>query len=159
MVPDPDVVARDLSGDNSVASRVRSWLAQRRGFVAIVIFPTFLAMAYYGLIAADRFETEGRFVVCSPSAGATSQFASLVQGSNIVRSADDAFVVHAYIQSRDAVRVLAAKAGLRDVLSRPEADFLWRYPGPFFADNDERLWRHVQGLITVDYDQTTGITA
>lgn len=81
-----------------------------------------------------------------------------MQGSSIIRSADDAYIVHAYMRSRDAVRQLQRNANLLQRLNGPQVDIWWRYPGPFLAHNEERLWRHVQHLVTVEYDQTTGIS-
>jgi capsular polysaccharide transport system permease protein len=123
-----------------------------------VVLPTFLALIYFGLLAADRFETEAKFVVRGPSAGTTSQIASLVQGSTIVRSADDAYVVHEYIVSRDAMRQLVAKDGLLDILNPSEADFLWRYPSWFSQPSEEHLFQHYLKFVSVSYDQTTGIS-
>jgi capsular polysaccharide transport system permease protein len=129
-----------------------------RGFLGMVVLPTLLASIYWLGVAANRYEAESKFIVRSPSTTATNQIANLVQGSSIVRSADDAFAVHAYMRSRDAVRALVVHAGLLERLNRPEADFFWRYPGAIFAGNQERLWRHFQSLLTVDYDHSTGIS-
>jgi capsular polysaccharide transport system permease protein len=118
-----------------------------------------LATIYFLFFAAERFESETRFVVRSPSNTTASQLASLMQGSSIVRSSDDAFIVHAYLGSRDIVRRLVGSGDLRERLDRPEADFLWRYPGPLRGHNEERLHRHMQWMTKVDYDFTTGITS
>jgi capsular polysaccharide transport system permease protein len=132
---------------------------RRYAVVGLMVFlPTFLALIYFGLLAADRFESEAKFVVRGPSAGTTSQIASLVQGSTIVRSADDAYVVHEYITSRDAMRQLVAKDGLLEIFSRREADFLWLYPGWFSKPSEERLFKHYLKFVSVGYDQTTGIS-
>jgi capsular polysaccharide transport system permease protein len=149
-VPD-DVPAMPRSG-------VRAFAARHRLFALTVLLPTMLAAVYWLGLAAPRYETESKFVVRSPSTSATSQIASLVQGSSIVRSAEDAFAVHAYMRSRDAVRTLVRNARLLERLDRPEADFLWRYPGPFFPHSEERLWKWFQSLLAVDYDHGTGIS-
>lgn len=138
-------------------ARLKAWASARRWLIAVVWVPTLLAAVYFLLIAADRYETETRFVVRSPSSAAASQLSSLVQGSSIMRSSDDAYIVHAYLKSRDVVRKLAEAADLRARLQRPEADLLWTYPGLLPA-SEERLWRHFQSLMNIDYDQTTGIT-
>lgn len=127
-------------------------------FVMVVAVPTLAAALYFGLVAADRYEAVSQFVIRSPGSATTSQLASLVQGSTIIRSADDAFIVQAYLASRDVVRKLVETADLRTRLARPEADFLWRYPSPFLPHNEERLHRHMQRMVTVDYDFSTGIT-
>jgi len=143
---------------SSRTGRFAGALRQRWPFLVFVALPTVLAALYYALLAADRYEAESRFVVRSPTAASTSQLASLVQGSSIVRSADDAHIVHAYIGSRDAVRKLVEDTGLMHMLSVPWSDVLWRYPGLIRMPNQERLWKHMQSLVSIDYDQTTGIS-
>lgn len=135
-----------------------SWLALNRWYLLVVIMPTAIGALYFGLLAADRYEAEARFVVRSPSSAATSQLTSLVQGTGIVRSSDDAFIVHAYMQSRDMVRQLVAEDQLVERLQRPEVDILWLYPGLLRRHSSERLWRHFQSFISVDYNSTTGIS-
>lgn len=154
----PETKAGTAVAPQSWLGRLLSRLRHNKPFVVFVVVPTFFAALYYVVLAADRFEAESRFVVRSPGATATSQIASLVQGSSIVRSADDAHIVQAYIGSRDAVRKLVADINLLDMLNRPQFDVLWRYPGFLFAHNEERLWKHVQSLVSADYDQTTGIS-
>lgn len=134
------------------------WPLNNWGYILTVVIPTLMSVLYFGFIAADRFEVETKFVIRSQSNAAASQFASLVQGSSIVRSSDDAYVVHAYIESRDVIRRLA-KAALIERLARPEADFWWRYPGLLQSPGDERLHQHMKRLVSVDYDHTTGISA
>jgi capsular polysaccharide transport system permease protein len=151
--------AAEASGTQ--AKRMSPFAAFVRRHAAIglmVALPTALGIVYFGVIAAARFESEAKFIVRGPSSGSTSQIASLVQGSNIVRSADDAYVVHEYIASRDAMRHLVAEDGLLDVFNRPEADLLWRYPGWFTTPNAERLFEHYLKFVSVSYDQTTGIS-
>jgi capsular polysaccharide transport system permease protein len=126
-------------------------------YILLVVVPTITAAVYYGLIAADRFEVEAKFVIRSPSNATASQFASLVQGSSIIRSSDDAYVVHAYIGSRDMVRRLI-KSKLLERLGRSEADFWWRYPSLFQSYSEERLYKHMKRLVAVDYDYTSGIS-
>ncbi len=138
--------------------RVLMWLRRKLPLGLIVVLPTLLGAAYFLFIAADRYEAEAKFVVRSPSSGATSQLASLMQGSTITRSMDDGYIVQAYLGSRDLARRLAAQTGLIERIGRPEADFLWRYPGPLSSQNEESLHRYMQSIVNIDYDYTTGIT-
>lgn len=137
---------------------IRQTIETKKWLLIFVVAPTVLASIYFLLIAANRYESVSRFVVRSPSSSAANQLTGLVQGSGIIRSSDDAYIVHAYFQSRDAVRKLAAGVDLVARLGRNEADIFWRYPGPLFAPSEERLWRHFQSLLTIDYDKTTGIS-
>jgi capsular polysaccharide transport system permease protein len=93
-----------------------------------VLLPVAVAIIYFGVISADRYESESRFVVRSPSSAAASQLSSIVQGgsSGVMRSTDDAFIIHAYMRSRDAVRKLVGSHDLMARLGRPEADFYWK---------------------------------
>jgi capsular polysaccharide transport system permease protein len=144
-------------GGGGVVEGARRWLARRKWPLLIVVLPTLLAGFYFGLIAADRYEVEARFVVRSPSTATTNQLTGLVPGSSIVRSAEDAYIVHAYMRSRDAVRKLVAEAQLLQRLQRPEADPLWSHPG-WSKPSEERLWRHFQSFLTIDFDSSTGIS-
>jgi len=76
-------------------------------FIATVVVPTALAIAYYGFIASDVFVSESRFVVRSqqqqPSMGVLG---SLITGAGMAAAKDDAYTVQDFILSRDALRQL-----------------------------------------------------
>ena len=126
-------------------------------FVALVVVPTAICAAYFYLIAADRYESEVKFVVRSPATSLSNQISSAVQGSSVVRSSDDAYIVQTYIESRDAMDYLIDNAGLMEAINRPEADFLWRFPPLFRRATHERLYDHYQRFVNVDYDHSTGV--
>jgi capsular polysaccharide transport system permease protein len=160
---EPRVALRDLrptvpTPKVSLGARLAGLWRDNKGFAAFVLLPTLLAGLYLGLIAANRFESEARFLVRSPSATATSQLASLVQGSSIIRSSDDAYAVHAYMRSRDAVQDLGRVIDLKGMLSRYGADLVWRPNWGWFEATAEAFWRHVQRFVDVDYDHSTGIS-
>lgn len=142
----------------SLLSRIRASFGPRLPYFASVILPTAILAAYFFLIASDLYETETRFIVRSPSAAATSQLANLVQGSGIVRSSDDAYVIHAYMQSRDVVATLLGQVPLEAELTGGPLDIFWHYPGLLGGRTKEHLWRHFQRFLTLDFDRSTGIT-
>jgi capsular polysaccharide transport system permease protein len=140
--------------------RARTALLFRRHvlFMVVVAFPTLLAAFYFFAIAAERYESEAEFVVRSPATAASNQLNSVVQGpSNSMRSSDDAYIVVDFMLSRDAMDYLITNADLQKLFDRPEADFIWRYPGLFFSENRERLFKHYLRFVSIDYDETTGI--
>lgn len=137
---------------------LKAWLRGRRWLVALVILPTLVSAFYLLALAADRYEAEARFMVRSPSSSAAGQLSALVQGTGVIRSADDAYIVHAYMESRDAVRALVEEYDLLARLQRPEADGFWGYPGVFRRRSDEGLWKHFQNFIDIDFDSSTGIS-
>ena len=126
-------------------------------FSALVVLPTALCAAYLYLLAAPRYDSEISFVVRSPATSLSNQISSAVQGSSIVRSSDDAYIVQTYMLSRDAMDYLIENAGLMEAFQRPEADLFWRWPPPFRKPSHERLYDHYQRFVDVDYDHSTGV--
>ena len=147
-----------LSEELSQWQRLRRWLIQRFWPLVLVILPAVLAVIYFGLIESDRYVSEAKFVVRAPSTGGIGQIANVLQGSGIVKSADDAYVVHGYLESRDALLELTKSAGLKEIFSRSEADFLSRYPKFYRKANIEDLYKHYLKFVYLDYNQTTGIS-
>ena len=73
-------------------------------FVLTVILPTTIAIIYYGIFAADVFISESRFVLRSPQKSSQAGLVgALLQGTGFTHSQDDAYSVHDYIKSRDAL--------------------------------------------------------
>jgi capsular polysaccharide transport system permease protein len=147
-----------LSEELSQWQRLRRWLIQRFWPLVLVVLPAVLAVIYFGLIESDRYVSEAKFVVRAPSTGGIGQIANVLQGSGIVKSADDAYVVHGYLESRDALLELTKSAGLKEIFSRSEADFLSRYPKFYRKANIEDLYKHYLKFVYLDYNQTTGIS-
>lgn len=128
-------------------------------FVFAVLLPTLLASIYYGLIASDVYVSEARFIVRSPQRQAQSGLVgALLQGSAFSNAQDDAYLVHDFILSRDALSELNIHNGLRDKYARGDVDLLSRFPILHTEDSFEALWRFYQKHIDVDYDSTSGIT-
>lgn len=150
--------AERIGGLGVTNKKRRGWAGVSWSWLSFVIAPTIFATVYFAFFAADRFEVETQFVVRTPSASATSQIANLVQGSTVVRSADDAYIAHAYIGSRDAVRMLVRDGQLLTRLDQPRFDIFWRYPNWLSRPSNEQLWRHFQRFFSLEYDETTGIS-
>jgi capsular polysaccharide transport system permease protein len=74
------------------------------------------------------------------------------------QNATDAFEVHAYMVSRDAVDDLERADSLRTLLARPEADFWERFPRPLEGQSGENLYKAYRRFVTVGYDSQTGIS-
>ncbi|KQU54814.1 hypothetical protein ASG72_04170 [Bosea sp. Leaf344] len=126
--------------------------------MGIFVLPSLLAVIYFGLIAADRFTTEAQFVVRSPSRASVDQLTSLIQTTGTARADDEASALHEFIKSRDAMTLLVNSADLRGMFSRPEADFLWRFPNIFSGDLQEKLFEHYLKFIDIKQDSSTGIS-
>ena len=120
-----------------------------------------MASVYLFLIASDRYVSEMKYVVRSGGLGGANDafgVASLVQSQGLSRAPDETYVVNAYVKSRDIVRLLADHNNLRDILDRPEADSISRFPNFYSPDDFEHLYKHFQHVVDVSLDETSGIT-
>lgn len=125
-------------------------------FLLVVVAPTVLAAIYYLLIATPRYVSEARFVVRAPSQEQPSSLGVALQGVGIPTSQTDAFAVHEYITSRDALKELQAQVDVAGAYR--EADLLSRLPRLWEGGSFEDLYRGFKGYVTVGYDSTTGIS-
>ena len=130
-----------------------------RLFIFTVLIPTTLAIIYYGLIASDIYISESRFVVRSPQRQSqTGLLGSLLSGTGFSRSQDDAYSVHDFIRSRDALKALDEQLDLRKKFSSSNIDFLKRFGTPDFDKSFEALHKYYQKRVGVDSDSTSGIS-
>jgi capsular polysaccharide transport system permease protein len=130
-------------------------------FLTLVAIPTLATSVYYLLIAAPIYVSEARFVVRERGHPATAAALGTVLqsvGLSMGENQTDAYEVHEYMQSRDAVQDLVRSHRLQAVLDRPEADFLARFPRPFERVNFENLYENYKRFVTVGYDANTGIS-
>jgi capsular polysaccharide transport system permease protein len=152
-----DGVALGQPTEQGVLRSIARFTKHNLLFLLIVVIPGLVCGGYLLFIAADRYESEVKFVVRSPSTSASNQISSLVQGNSIVRSSDDAYIVQSFMLSRDAMDYLVQHAELMEAFTRPEADFLWRYPPAWGSPNNERLFKHYKRFVDVDYEHGTGV--
>ena len=136
------------------------WPSRRSLFVLTVIVPMVVICVYLFFVAAPRYVSQASFIVRSvqPGASGFGQVAALVEGSSYSRADDETYAVNAFIQSRDMVAQLVERDHLRDVLSRPEADPVNRFPNLYRSNTLEQLFRHFQQYVGVDTDSNSGLS-
>jgi capsular polysaccharide transport system permease protein len=132
-------------------------LLKNRLFLITTAIPTLLAVLYFGLIAADIYISESRFVVRSPEKQTTSPLGLILKGAGISRAQDDAFVVQDYVVSRDAMITLEKELNIKAAYSRPHGDFLSRFPGLDWDDSLENFYRYYQKVVGVQLDAASSI--
>lgn len=134
-------------------------LWRRHGlFAGLFLLPVFLAVVYFVFIASDIYVSETKFILRSPGGGLdTGSLSSLSQGQATGRSDDDAYALIEYVTSRDAATAMEQDHGMKDFMSREEADFFNRYPSPIFKDNQESFYRAYKEHVDVKLDSVTGI--
>lgn len=128
-----------------------------RLFLACVVAPTLLSSVYYGLIASDVYVSESRFVVRAPERQATSALGLVLKGAGFSRSADDAYAVHDYIMSRDALQALNDKLKVGDKFASPDVDRISRFAGLDGDNSFEALHRYYQKRVDLQLDSTSSI--
>jgi capsular polysaccharide transport system permease protein len=107
------------------------------------------------------YVSEARFVVRTPSQSQPVALGSVLQGVGLGgfgESDANAYAVHEYVMSRDAVTDLEKKHNLRAILARPTFDFMARFPRPFQRAHFEDLYREYPRFVTVGYDSLSGIS-
>lgn len=133
-------------------------LKSKHWFILIVVLPTLLASLYYGLIASNQYISQSRFVLKSVNQrqAQLSTLANLVQTAGLSGGQEQASQVIDYIRSRDAVRDLETRLGIRKLYAVHDADFLSRFPAPWREDRFENLFRYYEGQVEAYLDPDTG---
>ncbi|MBO9579614.1 MAG: capsule biosynthesis protein [Sphingobium sp.] len=121
----------------------------------LIVLPTLLAAGFEYLVAADRYESEAKFIVrapqMTPSSTSLGQMLGLANGTTPA----DAHSVGEYLLSHDAVDALGQKT-LTGIFRRPEADFATRL---WFAEpKPETLLKYYRDMVRVTSSTETGIT-
>lgn len=134
------------------------WLRKRRWFLLFVIGPTILAAAYYGLIAADIYISESRFVIKSPDQKKSqiSALANLVQTTGMSGGQEQTNEVLTFVRSRDALKALEQYPGVRSKFATDQADFLSRFPKTFSNDSFESLFKYYGDMVDARFDTEAG---
>jgi capsular polysaccharide transport system permease protein len=125
----------------------------RLSFAVVVVLPMALAAVYYFLVAADQYVAEFRFAVRSAEP-TRSEFGGLLR-SDVASApaAADSYIVVQYIRSRAMVDDLAGTLDLRDIFSRPGADWPARLHLPVSVEELVAYWK---GQVDAFFDPTNG---
>ena len=163
-----DLVA-DAGSENLVVTKNSPDVADRgQGFLRLcrsywlpligIALPTLLTVIYYTVFAAPLYVSESRFIVRLAAPPSSNAFSSLLQTNGLTRSQDDTFSVQDYLESRDALRALKLRLPIRDIYSRPESDWLSRFPRFWESNTFEGLFSYFNNRVTLIHNTTTGIT-
>lgn len=129
-----------------------------RLFAFTVVLPTLVSILYFGLIAADVYISESRFVVRSPERQTTSPLGMLLKGAGFSRSQDDSYTIQDFILSRDALAHLEKEFKVSVAFSVPKLDFLERFPSLDWDESFEALHRYYQKRVGVELDALSSIS-
>jgi capsular polysaccharide transport system permease protein len=147
---------------HELLDRFKGFLRRNKLAVFTIILPVTCATFYYALIAADIYVSEAHFIVRSKSSSSLmSGLASnsvLQPLSSMSASNDDTQSVNDFLSSRDVMERLIREANLLELLSRPEADFLSRFPKSWSRSSHEALFERFDDFVLPYFDSSTGIS-
>lgn len=132
-------------------------IGRRAVAMVAIVLPTALATVYYGGIATPRYVSEVQFVVRGATTSRLTGLQSLFRSIGVTRAVDDANIVQQYILSRDAASAMERKDALRADFSRPEGDWLARFPRFWESAAFEHLYEHYRDRVAVIHDAARGI--
>lgn len=138
----------------------RAWvvLVHWHLFLVCVFLPTALAVSYYGFVASDVYVSQSLFVVRSPERQSTSPLGMLFKGAGFSRAQDDAYVVHDFMMSREALGALEAKLGIKPKFSQESIDPFSRFAGIYPDTSFEAFHRYFQKHAELQIDSLSSIT-
>ena len=139
-------------------SRKKRQLWKSALFIATVVIPTVVAVAYFGVMASDIYVTESKFVIRSPQKMGAASFMDVFSKIGMAKSDEDSFAVKEYILSRDAVNILNKDLKIKDAYSDPAIDMIERFPGVRYWDSSlEAFYRFYQKHVGVEVDPISSI--
>lgn len=130
----------------------------KSAFFLIVVIPTLIAIIYFGILASDIYVSESSFVVRSQEKSSQVGLGAFLQGTGLTRSADSVYVVHDFIQSRDALAQLEIRENVSRMFGARSIDFVSRFDSFGIDDSFESLYKYFDRRVNVNVDSTSGIT-
>jgi capsular polysaccharide transport system permease protein len=122
-------------------------------FVLAAVLPVALAGVYYFLVAADQYVAEFRFALRAAEPIRTETSPIFMASSAPVALGVDSYAVVQYLGSRDVIDDLGKTLDLREMFSRPEADWFARLQLPVSIEELVRYWKN---QVDAFFDVTNG---
>lgn len=148
----------DVDASTHWISRVSTALRRQFLPITIILLPMAVAAIYYLLLLSDQYVAETRFVIRSTANAGLGGLSIMTQSQGLARTEDDTHLVNEFLQSRDAVMLLAKEDKLLEALKRPEGDIFYGFPTILSGSTNEDLYEHYRTFIDVSYKSATGIT-
>jgi capsular polysaccharide transport system permease protein len=131
-------------------------------FALLVLVPTILAAIYFWAIAAPRYLSEAQFVLRLPSAAGPSlgdiKTPQVVQqATGMSKGSEDGYAIQEFLNSRDAMQWLMAKADLKRAFEAGHRDPLWGFPNILASNTEEGLFKLFKRMTWAGFDNATGV--
>lgn len=115
----------------------------------MVVVPTILAAAYFGLLAEDVYVSESRILVRSPAKSDTTPWGSVLSGGALSGATEESSAVREFLQSRDALKAINKDGFVDKAYGAPQIFWFDRF-GALGGDSDEELYEYVSQKIALE---------
>jgi capsular polysaccharide transport system permease protein len=143
-----------VTGRTTKSQRRRAILAI--SFLLLCALPSIMAVAYYTVIASERYAASAGFVVrgLNTSAGSADLVSSFTGLTSTGSTTSDSYIIRRFLESADLIRLLQEDLALTEHYADLGVDPISRFNGnePF-----EEFVFYWQRRISTTYDSTTGI--
>jgi capsular polysaccharide transport system permease protein len=129
-----------------------------RLFLCTVVVPTLLSILYFGFIASDVYISESRFIVRSPDRQTASPLGIIFKETGFSSEQDDSYTVQDFMLSRDALKSLDYKLGVRKIFASGNVDIFSRFAGLDWDDSFEALHIYYQDKVNIEIETVSSIT-
>lgn len=154
-------LSEDLRNRRAPALKISLEAQLKRNFwlLIIVVLPTIAATIYYGLVASNQFVSTSRFIVKSPGERTTqmSTLANLIQTTGLSSGQEETNAILDYVRSRNALKDAEKTFDVKAAFSRPQIDYLSRFPGLFEDNTFENLFDFYRSKVDAHLDRESGI--
>jgi capsular polysaccharide transport system permease protein len=158
--------ARRIEAEPPNPSEDDAYHRQHRGlwrryglFVFSVVLPMAVAAGVLLFVFSPRYGSTASFIVRSTDKDPSQiLIAQLDPAIATTVAIDETNAIDAYLNSRQFVDELAKDDHLREILSRRQADFVFRYPTFWLPDNKEFLFQRFRWMATAKVDPETYMT-
>ena len=137
-------------------SFIRRWAL----FIGLVVIPVVVGGGYFAFLASDQYASEASYFVRASASteGGGGPMNLFSPPGSYSRSVEDTHALNEYLRSRDMVDILIKQDKLREILGRPEGDFVARFPNFLSKNTQEAIYEHFRRIVSVTIDGTTGIS-
>lgn len=122
--------------------------------VVLVIFPVLLAIAYFGVLASDQFESETRFTIRTSEPLRGNDDLAQASGMPSALIVQDTQIIANYVKSRALLERLGAEIDLRQIFGRSGIDWYKRLAANASIEDLLDYW---QKMTSVAISPSSGI--
>ena len=118
-------------------------------FLAVVVLPTLIAIAYFGMLAQDVYVSESRILVRSPSKADVSPLGAVLGSGALTGASEERNAVHEFLRSRDALSEINHDGFVRQAYGNDGIFWGDRF-GALSGNSFEELYKYFEKKVTLE---------